>query len=123
MAHFAKLDDNNIVVGVNVVNNEDIQYLEFPDSEVIGIQFLNDWAGQVLNWKQTSYSASFRKNYAGVGYSYDQQRDAFIPPKPYASWILNEDTCVWDAPVPMPLDDKIYMWDEETISWKEVTNV
>ena len=82
-------------------------------------------------WIQTSYNTHggqhpegrpLRKNYAGVGYTYDAIRDAFIPPKPFASWLLNEDTCLWDAPVPYPQDGKIYHWNEETISWKEVTN-
>ena len=82
-------------------------------------------------WIQTSYNTHggqhpegrpLRKNYAGVGYTYDAIRDAFIPPKPFASWLLNEDTCLWDAPVPYPQDGKIYNWNEETISWKEVTN-
>ena len=82
-------------------------------------------------YKQTSYNTSggvhslggtpFRKNYAGIGYTYDSSRDAFIPPKPYNSWVLNESTCLWDAPVAMPTDDKIYRWDEDTTNWIEVT--
>jgi hypothetical protein len=82
-------------------------------------------------WIQTSYNTyggqhrnggtPLRKNYAGVGYSYDRTKDAFIPPKPFASWVLNDDTCLWSAPTPMPTDDKVYEWDETTTSWKEVT--
>jgi len=121
MAHFAKLDDNNIVIDVNVVNNEDVNNLSFPESESVGIQFLNNWAGQIFNWKQTSYNATFRKNYAGIGCTYDESRDAFILPKPFASWVLNETTCQWEVPISMPIDDKKYMWDEATISWIEIT--
>jgi hypothetical protein len=70
-------------------------------------------------WKQTSYNANFRKNYAGVGYTYDSQRDAFVPPRPFASWVLDEDTCLWAAPVAYPDDGKMYSWDEDTTSWAE----
>ena len=69
------------------------------------------------NWRQTSYNNTFRKNYAGIGYTYDEQRDAFIPPKSYPSWILNEDTCLWDPPTPSPNDGYNYIWNEETLSW------
>lgn len=117
MAHFAKLDDNNRVTAVNVVNNEDIQNLEFPESEPVGIEFLNNWAGTVFTWKQTSYNNNFRNNYAGIGYTYDAGRDAFIPPQPFASWVLNEDSCLWDAPVPYPEDGGTYKWDEDSLSW------
>lgn len=120
MAHFAKLDENNIVTEVNVVNNEDILNLEFPASEPVGIQFLHNWAGEEFVWKQTSYNANFRKNYAGIGYTYDPERDAFIPPKPFASWVLNETTCLWEPPVAYPTDGKSYVWDEPTKSWKEM---
>ena len=129
MAHFAKLDENNIVIDVNVVSNEDVQNLGYPDSEAIGIAFLNNWAGQEFNWKQTSYNGNFRKNYAGIGFSYDPDRDAFIEPQPYGSWVLNERTCKWEPPIPIPADNGIgdppkrYMWDEPTISWVEVTDV
>lgn len=117
MAHFAKLDDNNVVLEVNVVNNEDLQNLPFPESEPVGIEFLNNWAGQTFNWKQTSYNGNFRKNYAGVGSIYDPVRDAFIPAKPYESWLLNEDTCRWDPPVPYPTEDGLFSWDEEQLVW------
>lgn len=120
MAHFAKLDENNLVTDVNVVNNEDVQNLPFPDSEPVGVEFLTQWSGGYTNWKQTSYNANFRKNYAGIGFTYDSSRDAFIPPKPFPSWVLNEQTCRYDAPVPYPSDGNIYMWDEATVSWKLV---
>lgn len=117
MAHFAKLDDNNIVLEINTVNNSDVQDLPFPESEPVGIKFLTEWSGGYTNWKQTSYNNNFRKRYAGIGYTYDVQRDAFIPPKPFASWIFNEDVCSWEAPVPYPDYDKVYEWDETTTSW------
>ena len=103
MSHFAKLN-NNIVTEVIVAEQD------FINSGAVGDSFL---------WVQTSYSGSFRKNYAGVGYTYDSTRDAFIPPQPYASWTLNEDTCQWDSPVPYPTDDLMYSWDEPTTSWVE----
>jgi len=121
MAHFAKLNENNIVIEVNVVNNEDINNLPFPESEPVGIAFLNEWAGQEFNWKQTSYNGNFRKNYAGVGYKYDAGRDAFIPQQPpWASWVLNENTCNFEAPVPYPTDGNGYIWDEEQGLWVKI---
>jgi hypothetical protein len=118
MAHFAKLDENNLVVDVNVVNNEDVQDLPFPASEAVGIEFLTQWSGGYTNWKQTSYNANFRKHYAGIGFTYDVSRDAFIPPKPYPSWVLEEETCVWMPPVPYPEDpENLYIWDEDAQTW------
>lgn len=103
MAHFAKLDDNNIVQQVLVVDNENILNPETnEENESIGIDFCKSLLGEETNWKQTSYNGSFRKNFAGYGYTYDSSRDAFIPPKPYDSWILNEDDCQWYAPLPKP---------------------
>jgi hypothetical protein len=104
MSHFAKIDSNNIVTKVIVSEKN------FINSGKVGDEFL---------WVQTSYNNNFRKNYAGVGYTYDKTRDAFIPPQPYSSWLLDEDTCRWDAPTPMPDDSKNYRWDEDTTSWKE----
>jgi hypothetical protein len=104
MAHFAKIDNSNIVTEL-IVSEKD-----FINSGSVGDEFL---------WIQTSYNGSFRKNYAGIGYTYDGTRDAFIPSQPYSSWTLNEDTCRWDAPTPIPEDGKMYSWDEETTSWKE----
>jgi len=120
MAHFAKLDENNVVVDVNVVNNSDIGNLSFPESEPVGVAFLIEWSSGYTNWKQTSYNGNFRKNYAGIGYTYDAVRDAFIAPKPFDSWVLNEQTCLWEAPAAMPEDGKLYYWDETSLIWIEI---
>ena len=119
MAHFAELDDNNVVIQVIVGIGE-----EYGDGEVIYQQE----TGRV--WKKTSYNTRggvhetggtpFRKNYAGIGYVYDSVRDAFIPPKPYASWILDEDTCLWNAPTPMPTDGQSYYWVEDDLNWQVI---
>jgi len=111
MAHFAELDENNIVTRVLVTNNA------FPNE---GYDWLVDNLGGT--WIQTSYNATIRFNYAGVGFSYDSELDAFIAPQPYPSWELDE-TCQWQAPSTYPEDDKMYTWDEETLTWKEVDNV
>lgn len=116
MAHFAKLDDNNNVLEVHCVNNNELM-VDGTESEAKGIEFLTNWSGGYTNWKQTSYNGNIRKNYAGVGYTYDASRDAFIPPKPFNSWVLNESTCLWEAPVPYPDDGNRYIWNEETLSW------
>jgi hypothetical protein len=116
MSHFAKVN-NGIVEQVIVAEPEFFQ------------TFVDSSPGQ---WIQTSYNTHggqhpegrpLRKNFAGIGYTYDAQRDAFIPPKPFASWVLNEDTCLWDAPVAMPTDGKMYQWNEDTQAWVEVENV
>lgn len=117
MAHFAEIDSNNIVLRVVVVDNKDTSTAQGVEKEYIGAAFLESLLGGT--WVQTSYNGKIRKNYAGIGFTFDQQRDAFIPPKPYPSWVLNEDTCLWQAPIPMPTDGKMYAWDEETQSWKE----
>ena len=122
MAHFAQLDSNNIVLTVLVVNNEVLLKEDNTESELKGIEFLNSLLG-TSNWKQTSYNGNIRKNFAGVGYTYDSGRDAFIPPNPFDSWVLNEDTCLWEAPVEYPntLNDEgipdIYLWNEEKQEW------
>jgi hypothetical protein len=116
MAYFAKLDENNVVLEVLAINNNELLQ-DGVESEAKGIQFLIDWSGGYTNWKQTSYNRRIRKNYAGIGYNYDSARDAFIPPQPFPSWVLNEETCLWDAPTPMPIDDQRYYWNEETLSW------
>ena len=121
MAHFAKLDENNIVMEVIVVNNNELLDETGNESEQKGIDFLHSLFGININWKQTSYNGTVRKHYAGTGYEYDSIRDAFIPPKPFDSWTLNEDTCIWESPVPYPNDDKFYQWDEDTLTWVEVT--
>ncbi len=109
MAHFAEINQDNIVVQVLVV----------PDSEEHrGQQYLADDLLLGGTWIQTSYNGRIKKNYAGPGYTYDSTRDAFISPKPYISWVLNESTCRWEAPVPKPEDGKNYYWDETTLSWK-----
>jgi hypothetical protein len=128
MAHFAKLGKENIVERVDKLHNN------VASTEQAGIDFLNNFYGINAIWKQTSYNTRggihilggtpFRKNYAGIGFQYDLQRDAFIMPKPFNSWILNEDTCLWNSPIPMPNDasiDRRYSWNEETKNWDLVT--
>jgi hypothetical protein len=121
MAHFAKLDENNVVLEVNIVDNENLLDSSGIEREELGVVFLVQWSGGYTNWKQTSYNGNIRKNYAGIGYTYDATRDAFIPPKPYASWVLNEDSCLWNSTVAYPIDGKAYLWDENTLSWVEIT--
>jgi hypothetical protein len=117
MAYFAQLDSSYIVTEVISVNNNTIDNLPFPESEPVGVAFLQSLFGSTTIWKQTSYNANFRKNYAGIGYTYDPVLDAFIAPQPYPSWLLNTTTCQWQAPVPYPDDGKTYIWDEATLSW------
>lgn len=117
MAHFAELDNNNIVKKVIVIHNNELMENGI-ENETKGIYFLTNLFGH-NRWKQTSYSGSFRKNYAGIGYYYDSTKDAFISPKPFASWIL-DDNCRWNAPQPYPSDNKVYNWDEENLVWREV---
>jgi hypothetical protein len=119
MAHYCKLDENNIVTQVIVIDNKDTADANGVEKEYIGAAFCERLFGGT--WKQTSYNGNIRKNYAGIGYTFDSGRDAFISPKPFASWVLNEDTCQWQAPTAMPTDDKMYSWNEETLSWVEVT--
>jgi hypothetical protein len=121
MAHFAKLKAGDIVERVEVVSND------IATTEQAGVDFLNNLYKTRDVWKQTSYNTyagehklggtPLRKNYAGIGFQYDSIRDAFIEPKPFNSWILNEDTCCWDPPIVYPNDGKIYNWNEETLSW------
>jgi hypothetical protein len=124
MAHFAQLDGNNVVTQVIVVDNKDCSDATGVEKESIGIAFCERLFGG--NWKQTSYNGNMRKNYAGIGYTYNADIDAFVPPKPFASWVLNNDTAQWDAPVAMPEDagtgepPKMYSWDESTTSWVAV---
>jgi hypothetical protein len=121
MAHFAELDQNNIVLRVIVINNEDILDTDGNESEQVGIAFCQSFFGSDTNWVQTSYNDNFRKHYAGIGYAFDSTRDAFILPQPYPSWILNEDTCEWEAPVPYPDVENAYIWNEVTLSWQIVS--
>ena len=123
MAHFAKLDENNIVTQVIVVSNE------IATSENAGVTFINNLYKTSDTWKQTSYNTvknthslggtPFRKNYASIGYTYDASKDAFIPPKPFNSWVLDETTCWWEPPVAIPSDGKEYDWDESNKQWVE----
>ena len=123
MAHFAELDQDNTVVQVIVVSNDSINNLPFPESEPVGIAFCQSLLGAGTLWAQTSYNANFRYNYAGIGYTFDPTpvpNGAFIPPKPYPSWLLNTNTFQWEPPVPYPTDGGIYAWDEATQSWVPV---
>ena len=120
MAHFAELDSTNTVLRVIVVGNSDCLDSSGAESEAVGVAFCQSLFGAETRWKQTSYNNRFRKRYAGIGYTYDETLDAFIPPKPYPSWKLNSDTCDWEAPVPYPNDGNLYSWNEETLSWVPV---
>jgi hypothetical protein len=120
MAHFAKLDENNIVLEVHVVNNSDVRDLAFPESEVIGVAFLTLWSNGHSNWKQASYNCNFRKRFPNIGDTYDAVKDAFIAPQPFPSWSLNEETCNWEAPVERPTYTVPYNWDEEQQLWIKV---
>jgi len=108
MSHWSEIDENNIVTRVLVGNNSE------PDE---GEAFMNSLGG---TWVKTSYNGTIRKNYAGIGYSYDSSRDAFIAPKPFDSWELDEETCRWEAPVAYPTDGKMYTWNEDNTNWEEV---
>ena len=114
MSHIEEIDENNVVLRVLVGDNND------PAGDEGKSWFEINLGG---TWVKTSYNAAtngFRKNYAGIGYTYDQERDAFIPPKPFESWTLNEETCQWESPLPYPEDGSIYIWNEEQTSWSEV---
>jgi hypothetical protein len=121
MAHYAQLDENNVVTQVIVVDNKDCSDANGVEKEYIGAAFCEKLFGG--NWKQTSYNGNIRKNYAGIGFTYNANIDAFVPPKPYASWVLDNETAQWNAPVAMPEDagtgepPKRYSWDEATTSW------
>ena len=126
MASFAKIGLNNKVIEVLSVHNDVLKDSNGVEQEVNGIDFLTKLTGWAI-WKQTSYNTSanthsnngtpFRKNFAGIGYTYDENRDAFIPPKTFNSWILNEDTCLWESPVAYPKDGEQYTWNESTLTW------
>ena len=117
MAHFAQIE-NNLVIQVIVVDNNDILDAQGNESEDVGAQFCTDLLGGI--WVQTSYNGNIRKNYAGIGFTYDATRDAFIAPQTYPSWVLDESTCRWEAPVPYPEDDNMYIWNEDLINWEIV---
>ena len=119
MAHFAELGMDNIVQRVIVVHNNELLDENGDEQESLGVAFCNGLFGGT--WVQTSYNGNIRKNFAGVGHTYDSTRDAFIAPKTYPSWVLDEDTCRWEAPTPMPTDPpegQQYRWDEDTTSWQ-----
>jgi hypothetical protein len=125
MAYFAKLGTGNIVEQVISINNAVITDANGIEQEQLGVDFINNLYVTNDIWKQTSYNKTFRKNYAGIGFTYDQQRDAFIGPKPYNSWVLNESTCLWEAPIARPeltqeqIDNKnYYTWNEEILNWE-----
>jgi len=131
MASFAKIGLNNKVIEVLSVVNEVLHDSNGVEQEVLGVEFLTNLHGWSI-WKQTSYNTHggvhnnngtpLRKNHAGIGMTYDEDRDAFIPKKPFNSWILNEDTCLWNAPVDMPDDGKKYTWNESILNWEIKTN-
>ena len=116
MAHFVRIENGVVVQGI-VVSNQDTADEHGVEKEDIGIAFCSNLLGGT--WKQTSYNARIRKNYAGIGYTYDETLDAFVPPKPFASWLLDTDKAQWKAPVDMPVDDKRYTWNEDTLAWVE----
>lgn len=111
MAHWAEIDQNNIVVRVLVGDNND------PAGDEGYSWLINNLGG---TWIKTSYNSTIRKNFAGIGFTYDEQRDAFIPPKPFESWLLNEETCLWESPIPIPQDDFYYYWDESILNWVRI---
>jgi len=129
MASFAKIGLNNKVIEVHSLHNNELKDSNGVEQEVLGIDFLTKLTGWSI-WKQTSYNTlggvhrlggtPFRKNHAGIGYTYDEDRDAFIPKQPYPSWTLNESTCLWEAPSARPDDGKEYKWNETTKSWDEI---
>ena len=128
MAHYALLDENNIVIQVITGVDENIIQTDLDGTQVGGSSeawetfYANcPWLNAV-GCKRTSYNKNIRKNYAGIGYTYDPTRDAFIPPKPFPSWILNESTCLWGSPTPYPTDGKFYNWNEESQTWDEIEN-
>ena len=119
MAYFAEIGTDNVIVRVIAVANEVLVDGDGNEQESLGQAFCRDLLGGT--WKQTSYNKTIRKNFASAGYTYDSSKDAFIPPKPYASWLLDDSTCLWSAPSEMPTDGKKYTWDEDSTSWVEVS--
>ena len=119
MAHFAEIDENNSVQRVIVVHNNELLDENGEEKEALGVAFCKSLLGGT--WLQTSYNKNMRKNFAGIGFTYDIVRDAFIPPKPYDSWVLDEATCLWEAPVAYPGNENYYEWDETNTRWVEMT--
>jgi hypothetical protein len=120
MAHFARLNASNIVQEVIVVDNSNIFDPDGKESEAIGIAYCQSLYGTATIWRQTSYRATFRKNYAGIGFTYDKDIDAFVSPKPFNSWVLNQSIAQWEAPKPYPTDGSVYVWNENTLGWVKV---
>ena len=116
MAHFAKIGLNNKVTNVITVHDNVLKDADGVEQEVLGVQYLENLTGWSI-WKQTSYNRNIRKNFAGIGHTYDENRDAFISPKPYPSWILNETTCAYNAPVAQPDNENNYTWNEDIVNW------
>ena len=129
MAHFAKIGLNNKVMSVHSVHNNELLDADGVEQENIGIEFLTNLHGWAI-WKQTSYNTiggvhklggtPLRKNHAAIGYTYNEDKDAFIAPKPYSSWTLNDTTCLWEAPVAYPDDENIYTWNEDIVNWEQI---
>ena len=119
MATFAKIGLNSKVIESLSVHNDVLKDANGMEQEALGIDFLTKLTGWAI-WRQTSYNNNMRKNHAGIGYSYDEERDAFIPPKPYPSWLLDENTCLWDSPIPYPDDGNRYEWNESNQSWDAI---
>ena len=120
MAHFAKIGLNSKVIEVQKIHNNELLDADGIEQEVNGVNFLTTLTGWAI-WKQTSYNGNIRKNFAGIGFTYDEDRDAFIPPKPFNSWTLNETTCLWEAPVAYPDDGQAYTWNETNQQWDLIT--
>lgn len=119
MAHFAQINENNVVIQVIVVSNDDCGGGDYPGSDSIGASFCHNLLGGT--WKQTSYNSNFRKRYAGIGYTFNEELDAFIAPQPYPSWTLNEETADWEAPVARPAEG-VWVWNETNQEWDQVTS-
>ena len=118
MAHFAKLDDNNVVIHVSVINDKNTIDENGQESEELGIQYLKSIHGEDTIWKQTSYNDNLKKMYAGIGYIYNEQYDVFLPPKPFPSWVLNTESFEWESPIQRPYKEGVvYYWDENNMSW------
>ena len=119
MAHFAEINADKIVQRVIVVDNNDCRDASGNESEAVGSAFCSNLLGGI--WKQTSYNGNIRKNYAGIGYTFDEEKDAFIAPKPFSKWVLNEDTCQWEAPIAIPVEEgKMFTWNDNKGEWEEV---
>jgi len=120
MAYFAQLNENNVVINVTAVNNAALDDTIFPESEPLGVAFLQDLFGYDTIWKQTSYNGNFRGRYAGIDYSYDATLNVFLSPKPYPDWVLEPQTTEWVPPIPYPIDGNTYVWSQPLHAWVKV---